>query len=110
VSNKEEIYMDLITTIISLISGAVGGNLAGSAMSQKNLGPIVNTIAGLVGGGAGEFILQAFGIITAASGAAGGGGFDLTQIISSVAAGGVGGGALTAIITAIKDAVQKKSL
>lgn len=101
--------MELISTIISLISGAVGGNLAGSAMSQKNLGPIVNTIAGLVGGGAGQFILQAFGVISAVSGATdGSGGLDIAQILSSVAAGGVGGGALTGIITAIKDAVEKK--
>jgi uncharacterized membrane protein YeaQ/YmgE (transglycosylase-associated protein family) len=39
--------MDIVTTIISLISGAVGGNIAGAAMSQKNLGPIVNTVTGL---------------------------------------------------------------
>lgn len=98
--------MDIVSMIISLISGAVGGNIAGAAMSQKNLGPLVNTIAGLIGGGAGEFILKAFGIITAAT-AAGGNELDFAQILSSIAAGGVSGGALTAIITAIKDSLKK---
>ncbi len=104
--------MDIVTTIISLISGAVGGNLAGTAMSQKNLGPIVNTIAGLIGGGLGEFILKAFGIISAVTaagnGAPGGHELDFAQILASIGAGGVSGGALTAIITAIGDALKKK--
>jgi len=103
--------MELISTIISLVSGAVGGNIAGPLMSEKNLGPIVNTIAGLVGGGVGQFILNAFGIISAASASAAGAGgheLDLTQILSSIGAGGVSGGVLTAIIAAIKGAVQKQ--
>ena len=101
--------MDILTTIISLVSGAVGGNVAGATMPQKNLGPLVNTIAGLIGGGVGEFILQAFGVYTAASTAAATGGteLDFAQILSSIAAGGVSGGALTAIITAVKDAIKK---
>ncbi len=102
--------MDIVGTIISLISGAVGGNIAGAAMSQKNLGPIVNTIAGLIGGGIGEFILRAFGIftaVTASGGATGGHELDIVQILSSIAAGGIGGGALTAIITAVKDSIKK---
>lgn len=99
--------MDIVSTIISLISGAVGGNIAGSALTTKNLGPIVNTIAGLVGGGLGEFILQAFGIISAAS-AGSGGEIDFSQILTNIAAGGVSGGALTGIVTAIKAALDKK--
>jgi len=102
--------MDIVSTIISLISGAVGGNIAGAAMPQKNLGPIVNTIAGLIGGGAGEFILKAFGIIsavTASGGATGGNELDIAQILSSIGIGGVSGGALTAIVTAIKDSMKK---
>ena len=53
--------MDLLNLIISLISGAAGGNVAGAVASDKNLGPIFNTIVGLIGGGAGEFILKALG-------------------------------------------------
>ena len=41
----------IIGLIIQLISGAVGGNIAGSAMKQYSLGTIGNSIAGLIGGG-----------------------------------------------------------
>jgi uncharacterized membrane protein YeaQ/YmgE (transglycosylase-associated protein family) len=37
--------------IIQLISGAVGGNVAGTLMKNFNLGPIGNSIAGLIDGG-----------------------------------------------------------
>lgn len=104
--------VETISTIISLISGAVGGNVAGAAMPQKSMGGIVNTIAGLIGGGVGEFILKAFGVISAmtattAAGAPTGHELDFAQILSSIAAGGVSGGVLTGIITAIKDAIKK---
>ncbi|ADI38883.1 putative membrane protein [Waddlia chondrophila 2032/99] len=103
--------MNVLSLVISLISGAIGGNIAGSSLSQKNLGPIVNTIAGLIGGGAGDFLLKAFGVITAATavgnGAATGNELDISQILASIGAGGVSGGVLTAIITFLKGAVKK---
>lgn len=101
--------MDLLSLIISLVSGAVGGNLAGAALSQKNLGALGNTIAGLIGGGAGDFILKALGVIgTAAAASQAGGTTDLSQILASIGAGGGGGAILTAIIALIKDAMEKK--
>lgn len=45
--------------IISLITGAIGGNVAGAIFKNLTLGPLGNTIAGLVGGGAGTAILNA---------------------------------------------------
>lgn len=103
--------MDIVNLVISLLSGAVGGNVAGAALPEKNLGAIANTIAGLVGGGLGDFILKAAGILATTSTAAAGGGaehLDLTSILGTIAASGVSGGALTAIIAFIKDALQKK--
>ena len=41
----------VIGLIIQLISGAVGGNIAGAAMNQYSLGTVGNSIAGLIGGG-----------------------------------------------------------
>lgn len=41
--------MDVISLLISLVSGAGGGNIAGAAMSDKNLGPLGNSIAGILG-------------------------------------------------------------
>lgn len=105
--------MDILNLIISLVSGAVGGNIAGAALPEKNLGVVGNTIIGLLGGGAGEYILKALGVIaatsaTAATGAPTGGELDIASILANIGISGVSGGAITAIVTLIKDAVQKK--
>jgi hypothetical protein len=97
--------MNIINLIISLVSGAVGGNAAGAAMKDKSLGVAGNSLAGILGGGVGGAILQALGL----GGAAAGGGMDLQAIIASIASGGVGGGALMAIVAAIKNAMAKKA-
>ena len=55
--------MDIVSLIISLISGAVGGNIAGAAMKEKSLGVLGNSIAGIVGGGIGCWILSAMGVL-----------------------------------------------
>lgn len=104
--------MDIVNLIIALISGAVGGNVAGAAMPEKNLGTLGNTIAGLLGGGLGDFILRALGILASSSvaNAAGttGSEFDLGTILANIGVGGVSGGVLTAIITLLKDFLQNK--
>jgi uncharacterized membrane protein YeaQ/YmgE (transglycosylase-associated protein family) len=98
--------MNIINLIISLISGAVGGNAAGAAMKDKSLGVAGNSLAGILGGGVGGAILQALGIGGAAATS---GSTDLTSILGSIASGGVGGGVLMAIIAAVKDAMAKKA-
>lgn len=100
--------MDIINVLISLISGAIGGNIAGAATQEKNLGVIGNTIIGLLGGGAGDFILKLLGVLSAAGATGTAGEMDLTSILANIGISGVSGGALTAIITLIKDAIQKK--
>jgi uncharacterized membrane protein YeaQ/YmgE (transglycosylase-associated protein family) len=45
--------MNIASLIIQLISGAVGGNVAGAAMKESSLGTLGNSIAGIVGGGLG---------------------------------------------------------
>jgi hypothetical protein len=97
--------MDLINLVVSLVSGIVGGNAAGAAMHDKSLGPLGNSLAGLLGGGAGSVILQAFGLL-AGSGAAPGG-TDLGSLIANVAGGGVGGALMLLIVSLIKDATAK---
>lgn len=104
--------MDVVNLIISLVSGAVGGNLGGAATSEKNLGAVANTIIGLIGGGGGELLLKALGVLattTAASTAAPGNELDIANLLTTIGVSGVSGGALTAIIALIKDAVDKKS-
>ena len=51
--------MDILGLIIQLIAGAVGGNIAGATLKNFSLGPIGNSLAGIVGGGIGGQILAA---------------------------------------------------
>jgi len=95
--------MDMASLLISLVSGAVGGNAAGAAMKDKSLGTVGNSIAGILGGGLGTILLQQVGV------AAGGGQLDLSKIITDVAGGGVGGGILMAVIAAVKGAMAQKA-
>lgn len=92
---------NLMPLIIQLVSGAVGGNVAGAAMKKSSLGTIGNSIVGILGGGIGAQIL---GMLNLSSGT---GAADLSGILGSVAGGGVGGGVLMAIIGVIKKVISK---
>jgi uncharacterized membrane protein YeaQ/YmgE (transglycosylase-associated protein family) len=94
--------MALGPLLIQLISGAVGGNIAGSLMKKFNLGTLWNSVAGIVGGGLGGQILGLLGVVTSGTGS-----LDLGSIIADIAGGGVGGGILLAIVGAIKKAMAK---
>ncbi len=94
--------MDIAGLLISLISGAVGGNVAGAAAPDKSLGALGNSISGLIGGGAGGLILQALGMGGAT------GGLDLSSLLSNVGSGGVSGAVLMLIVAVIKQYTDKK--
>ncbi|MDW3118229.1 MAG: hypothetical protein R8G60_10940 [Roseovarius pacificus] len=47
--------------LISLIAGALGGNIAGGLLKNVNLGVLGNSIAGIVGGGLGGQLLSMVG-------------------------------------------------
>ena len=97
----------IVGLIIQLISGAVGGNVAGAALKQYDLGTIGNTIAGVIGGGVGAQIIGALlGGGGEAVGTAGAGGLDIGSIIGQIASGGVGGGVLMVIVGLIKQAMS----
>jgi uncharacterized membrane protein YeaQ/YmgE (transglycosylase-associated protein family) len=54
--------MDLTVLLIQLVSGAVGGNVAGLANKAKSLGPLLNTILGALGGlGGGQLATNTMG-------------------------------------------------
>ena len=89
--------------IISLMAGALGGNAAGGMMKNLSLGPIGNSIVGILGGGLGGQLLAMLG----AGGVAEAGGLDIGTIISQLASGGVGGGVLLAIVGLIKSMISK---
>lgn len=85
--------------LISLITGAVGGNIAGAIFKNLSLGPIGNTLAGVVGGGAGMEILNAV------MGAGAGGG----SVAGNIAGSGVGSVVVMLIVGFIKNAMAKKA-
>ncbi|ADJ22681.1 conserved hypothetical protein [Hyphomicrobium denitrificans ATCC 51888] len=94
--------MDIATLLIQLISGAVGGNVAGGLLKNLSLGTLGNSIAGIVGGGIGGQVLEhVFNTAVA------GGSLDPMAILTQVLGGGVGGGVLLAIIGAIRNAMAK---
>ena len=47
----------IISWIVSLVAGSAGGNIVGVLLKDRNLGPMLNTVLGLVGGGVGGKIL-----------------------------------------------------
>ncbi len=90
-----------VSLIIQLLSGALGGNLAGKLIPSANAGTLINSIAGIAGGGLGGKLLGMAGL------AAAGGGMDIASILTSVAGGGIGGGIITTVIGMIKKAMSK---
>jgi len=104
VGNVLEMHMDIVTLIINLISGAVGGNVAGAAMKDKSLGPLLNSVVGVLGGGAGMAVLRMMGM------AVNEGGLDLAAVVANIASGGVGGGILMIIVALIKGMMKKTAM
>ena len=76
----------IISWIVSLIAGSAGGNIAGALLKNRNLGPALNTVLGLVGGGVGGKILPmlipALGSLVGGQGLAGTGG--LSAIVGAL--------------------------
>jgi uncharacterized membrane protein YeaQ/YmgE (transglycosylase-associated protein family) len=95
--------MNIVGLIISLVSGAIGGNGAGAIMKDKSLGTLGNSLAGILGGGIGGAILQALGLLSKD------GGLDIGSVIGNIASGGVGGGIVMVIIGLLKGATGSKS-
>jgi len=78
--------------LMQLISGAVGGNLAGLAMKAKSLGTLWNTIVGVLGGGIGGQLLDALGVLQSAG------------LLGDIGGSAVGGGLLMFIVSLFKKA------
>ncbi len=88
--------------MISLASGAVGGNVAGSLLKNFSLGTLWNSVVGILGGGIGSWVLSLLGMAVDTSA-----GMDIGSILSTIAASGVGGGVLLPIIGVIKNMMSK---
>ena len=82
----------LLPIIIQLVTGAVGGNIAGMVLKRFDMGMIMNTVMGVIGGGIGGQVL---------GGAIDGG------MVGNIAASAVGGGGLMAVVGIIKGMMNK---
>ena len=90
----------MLGLIISLASGAIGGNLAGAVLKNLNLGLVGNSLAGIAGGAGLSQLLPLIGMGIGDPTA--GGGLDIGTIISSLVSGGVGGAGAMALVGQIK--------
>jgi hypothetical protein len=89
----------LINLIIQLIAGAVGGNAAGAALKDYDLGKLGNTIAGAIGGAGGGQILQA--LLPMLAGTAGN--VDVGSMLGQAVGGGVAGAIVTFVVGLLKN-------
>lgn len=90
----------LISLLVQIISGAVGGNLAG--MTKQSLGTGLNTFLGGVGG------LVLGQVITQFTGTADGAALDVAAVGTNIAGGGLGGLVLTWVVGFIKQKMAAK--
>ena len=82
----------LVHVILALVAGAIGGNAVGAMLRHYNLGPLGNSIAGILGGGLGGELLSMIvsgGAVDASS---------IESFVTQIIGGGVGGGLLMAIV------------
>jgi uncharacterized membrane protein YeaQ/YmgE (transglycosylase-associated protein family) len=89
--------------LISLLSGIVGGNIAGGLLRTYNMGVLVNSLAGIIGGGIGGKLLAMAGPGALATG----GGMGLGAILPQMAAGAFGGGVLLTIVAVVRNMMSK---
>jgi len=98
----------IIPLLIQLVSGAAGGNLAGTLLKNLPVGKILRTVLGGVGGGLGGLLMSVLAggaeavAVADVAGAVGGGGLDIGSILQGVGGGGAGGGILVTIVGMIK--------
>lgn len=81
--------------ITQLITGAIGGNLAGLLMKARSLGTLWNTVAGLVGGVGGGQLLDMMGLLQNAG------------MAGDIGGSAVGGGIVMALIGMLRGASKE---
>ncbi len=82
--------------IIQLIVGALGGNAAGALLKKYSLGPLLNTVVGLIGGTGGANLLDKLNVNLGSG------------MVNDVAGAGTGGAILLLVVGVIKGLLVKK--
>jgi len=102
-SSLNKIYM--LGTIISLLSGALGGNLVGGLLKNFSMGTLWNSVAGIAGGGLGAGLL---GMVSPEAGAAAASeSLSIGSILGSIGGGVAGGGVVMTVIGLIRNMLNK---
>lgn len=92
----------IVSIIIQLVAGAIGGNGIGATAKNMSLGTTGNTIAGAIGGVAGTWLATLIPGLAELLSATGG--LEAGALVGQGVSGLVGGGILTAIAGAVKKA------
>lgn len=91
--------MDIVNLLVQLISGAIGGHVAG--MDKHGMGPVLDSVLGGVGG----IILGQVLVAMTADGAAA---LSIASIATSIIGGGAGGAILTVVAGFIKSRLHAR--
>jgi hypothetical protein len=97
----------LLSWVIPLVSGAVGGVGAGQVLKNQSLGTVGNAISGIAGGGLGALIMQYIPVIASAITSGGATATDPAVIGSNIAGGGIGGAIIMIVVGLIKKKMGK---
>ena len=95
--------MDIINQLIGIMSGAVGGVLAGDGLKDQGLGVVGNLLVGIAGGWFTAVVLRSFG----AAAGSGTDALDPLSFMAIVAGCGVGGALLAVFSGLIKGMIMK---
>ena len=77
--------------LISLIAGAVGGNIGGALFKNLSLGTLMNSLAGILGGAGGMSLMNSLNATTESG------------LLNQVGGGAVGGTVVMAVIGLLKN-------
>jgi uncharacterized membrane protein YeaQ/YmgE (transglycosylase-associated protein family) len=91
----------LLNLVIQIMAGAVGGNAAATLLRYFNLGPLGNSLTGMIGGALGGQILNEMltdGVGTLSSSAA----LEIGSLLTQIVGGAVGGGIFMVIVALIR--------
>ncbi|RUO98209.1 hypothetical protein [Hyphomicrobium sp.] len=94
--------MEYIPLLLQVVSGALGGNVAGSLLKSLSLGMLGNTITGIVGGGIGSLIVDE--VFSSASGM---GVLSPIDAMIQILGGSLGGAVLVAAVSAFRSTAAK---
>ncbi len=96
------------TFLLSLISGAAGGNFSGGVFKSLNLGLLGNSIVGAIGGYCGLRALETIiGIIHTNNNHIGRDGANTSSVVATLVSGAIGGAILVIVIGALRDRMNR---